>query len=217
MSMIATFVAIITRDRSRTSATTVTRDLSIAVVKIVTVFGTPNFFRHLRLTPPAGVVPRRSEYTVKVRRDKGDERAMRSLLGMEVTAELGGMCFSEIEEGKGHGFDGTFRLSTLAMTVIFLPVAFPILVDFHFVLVNLCIDLDLGDLLVLLDLWLCREFSDLYDLRSWLPIDRQFPSGWGFVKQSLVHVCFWRVEVLSCFRASDLCRFHCASVVYTDG
>ena len=73
---IATFVAITTRNRSRTSATAATRDLSIVIVKIVTVFGKPNFFCHLRLTPPVGVVPRRSEYTVQVRRDKGNEREM---------------------------------------------------------------------------------------------------------------------------------------------
>ncbi|GMN59454.1 hypothetical protein TIFTF001_028548 [Ficus carica] len=92
-----------------------------------------------------------------------------------------------MEEGKGRGFDGTFRLSTLVVVVIFLPTAFLVLVDFHFIL-SLIItmvfllsglvvcspDLDLGDLLVLLDLWLCRVFGDLCDLRSWLPIDWQF-------------------------------------------
>ncbi|GMN35302.1 hypothetical protein TIFTF001_005220 [Ficus carica] len=90
-----------------------------------------------------------------------------------------------MEEGKGRGFDGTFKLSTLAIMVIFLPAAFPVLVEFHFVLsviimmvfpssglVFCSLDLDLGDLLVVLDLWLCRVFSDFCDLRSWLLIDQ---------------------------------------------
>ncbi|GMN31372.1 hypothetical protein TIFTF001_003227 [Ficus carica] len=81
----------------------------------------------------------------------------RRLLGVEVTTELGGLCFDEMEEGKGRGFDGTFRLSTLTVVVIFLPVAFPVLVDFYFVL-------------------LCRVFGYLCNLRLWLPIDLQFPS-----------------------------------------
>ena len=37
-------------------------------------------------------------------------------------------------------------------------------------------DLDLDNLLVLLDLWLCRVSGDICDLMSWLPIDRQFSS-----------------------------------------
>ena len=63
----------------------------------------------------------------------------RRLLGVEVIAELGGLRFNEMEEGKGHDFDGTFKLSTLTVVVIFLPAAFPVLVDFHFVLVCLCV------------------------------------------------------------------------------
>ena len=59
---------------------------------------------------------------------------------MEVTAGLGSLRFSEMEEGKGRGFDSTFRPSTLAMVVIFLLAAFPVLVDFYFVLVCLRID-----------------------------------------------------------------------------
>ncbi|GMN68914.1 hypothetical protein TIFTF001_037964 [Ficus carica] len=91
-----------------------------------------------------------------------------------------------MEEGKDRGFDNTFKLSTLAVVVIFLPAAFPVLVDFHFVLSLIIMmvfplselvvcspDLDIGDLLVLLDLWLCRVFGDLCDLRLWLSIDRQ--------------------------------------------
>ncbi|GMN49588.1 hypothetical protein TIFTF001_018759 [Ficus carica] len=110
------------------------------------------------------------------------------LLGAVVTMGLGGMRFGEMEEGKGHGFDAIFRLSTLAVVVIFLPTAFLVLVDFHFVmsliimmvfplsgLVVCSPDLDFGDLLVLLDLWLCKVFGDLCDMRSWLPIDRQSP------------------------------------------
>lgn len=131
---------------------------------------------------------------------------------MEVTAGLGGLRFSKMEEGKDRGFNGTFR----DVVVIFLSTAFQVLVDFHFVLVCLCVgvitmyhmqiwfcllfcyvcfqsliitmvfpsselvvcssDLDLDDLLVLLDLWLYRVFGDLCDVRSWLPVDRQFPS-----------------------------------------
>ncbi|GMN38255.1 hypothetical protein TIFTF001_007492 [Ficus carica] len=37
------------------------------------------------------------------------------LLGVEVIAGLGGLRFGEIEEGKGCGFDDTFRLSTLVV------------------------------------------------------------------------------------------------------
>ena len=44
-----------------------------------------------------------------------------------------------MEEGKGRGFNGTFRLSTLDVVVIFLPAAFPVLANFHFVLVCLCV------------------------------------------------------------------------------
>ncbi|GMN51590.1 hypothetical protein TIFTF001_020749 [Ficus carica] len=82
----------------------------------------------------------------------------------------------------GCGFYGTFRLFTLTVVVIFLPAAFSVLsliITMVIPLSGLVIyfpDLDLGDLLVLLDLWLCRVFSDLCDLRSWLPIDRQSPS-----------------------------------------
>ncbi|GMN26614.1 hypothetical protein TIFTF001_001350 [Ficus carica] len=89
------------------------------------------------------------------------------------------MRFGEMEEGKGRGFDGIFKLFTLTVVVIFLPVAFLIMsstitmVVLSFELVVYSLDLDLGDLLVLLDLWLCRVFGDLYDLRSWLPIDWQ--------------------------------------------
>ena len=61
------------------------------------------------------------------------------LLGVEVIAGLKGLHFDVMEEGKGRGFDGTFRLSTLIVVVIFLPAAFPMLVDFHFVLVCLCV------------------------------------------------------------------------------
>ncbi|GMN39699.1 hypothetical protein TIFTF001_008934 [Ficus carica] len=72
------------------------------------------------------------------------------LLGVEVTEGLGGLRFGEMEEGNGCGFDGTFRLSTLTVVVIFLPAAFPVLVDFNFVLTCR----------------LCGVFSDLCDLRS---------------------------------------------------
>ena len=48
-----------------------------------------------------------------------DMTITRRLLGVEVTAGLGGLCFGKMEEGKGHGFDGTFRLSTLVVVVIF--------------------------------------------------------------------------------------------------
>ena len=36
-------------------------------------------------------------------------------------------------------------------------------------------DSDLGDLLIMLDLRLCKMFGDLCDLRSWLLIDQQIP------------------------------------------
>ncbi|GMN31310.1 hypothetical protein TIFTF001_003200 [Ficus carica] len=101
------------------------------------------------------------------------------LLGVKVIARLRGLCFDEMEEGKGRDFDGTFKLSTLTVVVIFLHAA----LDFYFVLsliitmvfpssklVVCSSDLDLGDLLVVLDLWLCMVFGDLCDLRSWLPI-----------------------------------------------
>ncbi|GMN62522.1 hypothetical protein TIFTF001_031600 [Ficus carica] len=42
-------------------------------------------------------------------------------------AGLGGLRFGEIEEGKDCGFNGTFRLFTLAVVVIFLFAAFPML------------------------------------------------------------------------------------------
>ncbi|GMN52802.1 hypothetical protein TIFTF001_021942 [Ficus carica] len=139
-----------------------------------------------------GVVVHVSIYVNEARngeeRDDGSKR-VKNRECVEVTAGLGGLCFGEIEEGKGRGFDGTLRLSTLAMVVIFLHAAFPVLIDFHFVLVFLNNNdgypivrvhvyspyLDLSNLLVLLDLWLCRVFGHLCDLRPWLPIDRQFP------------------------------------------
>ena len=58
---------------------------------------------------------------------------------MEVIMGLGGLRFGEIETGKGHGVNGTFRLSTLVVVVIFLLATFPMLVDFYFVLVCLCL------------------------------------------------------------------------------
>ncbi|GMN42875.1 hypothetical protein TIFTF001_012089 [Ficus carica] len=51
----------------------------------------------------------------------------RRLLGLEVITWLGGLRLGEIEKGKGHGFNDTFRLSTLVVVVIFLPATFPIL------------------------------------------------------------------------------------------
>ncbi|GMN65364.1 hypothetical protein TIFTF001_034434 [Ficus carica] len=44
--------------------------------------------------------------------------------GVKVTVGLGGLHFNEMEAGKGRGFDGTFKMSTLALVVIFLLVAF---------------------------------------------------------------------------------------------
>ena len=61
------------------------------------------------------------------------------LLSVELIVGLGGLRFSKIEEGQGCGFDGTLRLSTLTMEVIFLSETFSVFVDFHFVLVCLCI------------------------------------------------------------------------------
>ncbi|GMN45724.1 hypothetical protein TIFTF001_014911 [Ficus carica] len=102
------------------------------------------------------------------------------LLGVEVTAGLGGLRFGKMEEGKGGGFDGTFRLSTLVVVIIFLPVAFPsLIITIVFPSSGLVVcssDLYLGDLLILLNLWLCMVFSDLCNMRLWLPIDRQSPS-----------------------------------------
>lgn len=63
----------------------------------------------------------------------------RSLLGLEVITGLEGLHFGQIEKGKDHGFNGNFRLSTLAVVVIFIPVTFLMLVDFHFILVYLCL------------------------------------------------------------------------------
>ncbi|GMN48423.1 hypothetical protein TIFTF001_017599 [Ficus carica] len=103
------------------------------------------------------------------------------LLGVEVTAGLGGLRFYEMEEGKGRGFDDTFKLSTLAVVVIFLPATFQY---FH----NNNDDLPIvwaRSLLARFRSWrfvgptrlvACKVFGDLYDLRSWLPIDWQFPS-----------------------------------------
>ncbi|GMN28829.1 hypothetical protein TIFTF001_002192 [Ficus carica] len=103
---------------------------------------------------------------------------MGRLLGVEVIVGLGGLRFSKMEEGKDRGFNGTFR----DVVVIFLSTAFQVLsliIRMVFQLSGLVVclsDLDLDDSLVLLDLWLYRVFGDLYDVRSWLPVDRQFPS-----------------------------------------
>ncbi|GMN60235.1 hypothetical protein TIFTF001_029313 [Ficus carica] len=104
------------------------------------------------------------------------------LLDVEVTVGLGGLRFGEMEEGKGRGFDDTFWLSTLVVVVIFLLVAFSVLsliIMMVFPSSKLMVyspDLDIGYLLVLLDLWLCRVFGNLCDLKSRLPIDRQILS-----------------------------------------
>ena len=63
-----------------------------------------------------------------------DLTILRRLLGVEVTARLRCLCFGKME-GKCRDFDSTFRLSTLAVVVIFLPMA----LDFHFDLVRLCV------------------------------------------------------------------------------
>ena len=54
------------------------------------------------------------------------------LLSVEVIVGLGGLNFDRMDKGKGRGFDGTFRLSTLAMVVIFLSAAFSAIDRFSF-------------------------------------------------------------------------------------
>ena len=47
-----------------------------------------------------------------------------------VTVRLGDLRFGKMKKGKGRDFDSTFRLSILAVVVIFLPAAFLVLVNF---------------------------------------------------------------------------------------
>ncbi|GMN39750.1 hypothetical protein TIFTF001_008974 [Ficus carica] len=81
----------------------------------------------------------------------------RRILGVKVTAGLGGLRFYEMEEGKGRGFGGTFRLSTLTVVIIFLPATFSFLIimmvfpSSEFMICSS--DLYLGDLALLSRAW----------------------------------------------------------------
>ncbi|GMN47066.1 hypothetical protein TIFTF001_016248 [Ficus carica] len=85
---------------------------------------------------PLGGLVRRQRLACRRFSDPKDEDLTIAgrLLGVEVTTGLGGLRFDEMEEPKGRGFDDTFRLSALAVVVNFLSAAFPVLIDFHFVL-----------------------------------------------------------------------------------